>query len=182
MLPGNRTLPTGVLGVAWVTAVILGSRGGHWLPLPDSQADASPLLIVPGGHRKLLPLGGSQVGARAYLHCPRSGQGLLYLQNPCQGGNSQRMLRKEAAHIQIKSSLSIPDKKAELISSHELISCHENTKITTNWWTAISKKDWNKKDILHSKTKKEPWWDGRRGTFMKIKSQTCWVGHPQNGK
>ena len=48
----------------------------------------------------------------------------------------------------------------------ELTSCHENSRITTNWWTTIDKKDWNlqKKDILCPKTKK-PQEDGRNDPF-----------------
>ena len=55
------------------------------------------------------------------------------------------------------------------VKEFELNFSHENTKVTTNCWTTINRKDWNvqkkkKKKILHLKTMKRQQ-DGRNSTF-----------------
>ena len=51
------------------------------------------------------------------------------------------------------------------IEEFELNLSHENTKITTAKQPLTEKTRTYKIDILHPKTKKQPQWDSRRGTF-----------------
>ena len=64
------------------------------------------------------------------------------------------------------------------------MSSHENTKITTSYWTTTDKKEWNlpQKDILRKKTKTQQ--DGRRRCLCDIinpyplgKQATNWINY-----
>ena len=67
------------------------------------------------------------------------------------------------------------------VEKPELTLSHKNIKITTTCKTTFSKKIFEptKNDILLSKTKKKPQWDGRRGSFVKQSNliPTGWVTH-----
>ena len=75
------------------------------------------------------------------------------------------MLRKEAASIQTKSRSLIPDKMVEKDLSSPPLTKTPKSELTAEQPLTKKTGTYQKKKILHSKTKKKPQEHGRRGTF-----------------